>query len=49
MAKARIGHLVWTQVVEASEVDCIGEFEIIAVADEVSYIDSTHFKVPFVC
>jgi pyridoxal 5'-phosphate synthase pdxS subunit len=49
MAKARIGHFVEAQVLEALEVDYIDESEVLTPADENNHIDKWAFKVPFVC
>ena len=49
MAKARIGHFVEAQVLEALEVDYIDESEVLTPADEANHIDKRAFKVPFVC
>ena len=49
MAKARIGHFVEAQVLEALEVDYIDESEVLTPADEEHHIDKHQFKVPFVC
>ena len=49
MAKARIGHFVEAQVLEALEVDYIDESEVLTPAYEANHIDKTRFKVPFVC
>jgi pyridoxal 5'-phosphate synthase pdxS subunit len=49
MAKARIGHFVEAQVLEALEVDYIDESEVLTPADEAHHIDKFAFKVPFVC
>jgi pyridoxal 5'-phosphate synthase pdxS subunit len=49
MAKARIGHFVEAQVLEALGVDYIDESEVLTPADEVNHIDKHKFKVPFVC
>jgi len=49
MAKARIGHFVEAQVLEALEVDYIDESEVLTPADEANHIDKWPFKVPFVC
>ncbi len=49
MAKARIGHFVEAQVLEALEVDYIDESEVLTPADEKNHIDKFDFKVPFVC
>ena len=49
MAKARIGHFVEAQVLEALGVDFIDESEVLTPADEAFHIDKHAFKVPFVC
>jgi pyridoxal 5'-phosphate synthase pdxS subunit len=49
MAKARIGHFVEAQVLEALEIDYIDESEVLTPADEQNHIDKHPFKVPFVC
>lgn len=49
MAKARIGHFVEAQVLEALGVDYIDESEVLTPADEENHIDKNVFKVPFVC
>ena len=49
MAKARIGHFVEAQVLEALGVDYLDESEVLTPADEVNHIDKRAFKVPFVC
>ena len=49
MAKARIGHFVEAQVLEALGVDYIDESEVLTPADEENHIDKNKFKVPFVC
>lgn len=49
MAKARIGHFVEAQILEALEIDFIDESEVLTPADESYHIDKGQFKVPFVC
>ena len=49
MAKARIGHFVEAQILEALEVDYIDESEVLTPADEANHIDKHAFTVPFVC
>ena len=49
MAKARIGHFVEAQVLQALEVDYIDESEVLTPADEANHIDKWGFEVPFVC
>lgn len=49
MAKARIGHFVEAQILEAIEIDYIDESEVLTMADEENHINKNDFKVPFVC
>jgi pyridoxal 5'-phosphate synthase pdxS subunit len=49
MAKARIGHFVEAQILEALEVDYIDESEVLTPADEAHHINKWNFTVPFVC
>jgi len=49
MAKARIGHFVEAQILEALGVDYIDESEVLTPADDEHHIDKTKFTVPFVC
>lgn len=49
MAKARIGHFVEAQILEAIEIDYIDESEVLTMADEELHINKTKFNVPFVC
>src|SRR5438477_3097475 len=49
MAKARIGHFVEAQVLEAIGVDYVDESEVLTPADEKYHIDKKKFDVPFVC
>src|SRR5579872_5492356 len=49
MAKARIGHFVEAQLLEAMGVDYIDESEVLTPADEAHHIDKWAFTVPFVC
>lgn len=49
MAKARIGHFVEAQILEALGVDYIDESEVLTPADELFHIDKHSFTVPFVC
>ncbi len=48
MAKARIGHFVEAQILEALGVDFVDESEVLTPADEEHHIDKWPFKVPFV-
>jgi pyridoxal 5'-phosphate synthase pdxS subunit len=49
MAKARIGHFVEAQILEALGVDYVDESEVLSPADEAHHIDKWAFTVPFVC
>ena len=49
MAKARIGHFVEAQVLQALGVDYIDESEVLTPADEAFHIEKHPFTVPFVC
>jgi pyridoxal 5'-phosphate synthase pdxS subunit len=49
MAKARIGHFVEAQVLEALGVDYIDESEVLTPADEEFHINKHLFRAPFVC
>src|SRR5688572_15502508 len=49
MAKARIGHFVEAQILEALGVDYVDESEVLTPADEEHHVDKWVFNVPFVC
>ncbi|MGK2929399.1 MAG: pyridoxal 5'-phosphate synthase lyase subunit PdxS [Acidimicrobiales bacterium] len=49
MAKARIGHFVEAQILQALGVDYVDESEVLTPADETHHIDKWAFDVPFVC
>jgi pyridoxal 5'-phosphate synthase pdxS subunit len=49
MAKARIGHFVEAQILQALGVDYVDESEVLTPADEAHHIDKWAFEVPFVC
>jgi pyridoxal 5'-phosphate synthase pdxS subunit len=49
MAKARIGHFVEAQILEALGVDMIDESEVLTPADPHYHINKRDFKIPFVC
>jgi pyridoxal 5'-phosphate synthase pdxS subunit len=49
MAKARIGHFVEAQILQAIGVDYVDESEVLTPADDVHHIDKHQFAVPFVC
>ncbi|KAF8539239.1 SOR/SNZ family-domain-containing protein [Trichophaea hybrida] len=49
MAKARIGHFVECQILEALGVDYIDESEVLTPADQTHHVVKHPFKAPFVC
>jgi len=49
MAKARIGHFVEAQMLEALGIDFVDESEVLTPADDQFHIWKHEFKVPFVC
>jgi pyridoxal 5'-phosphate synthase pdxS subunit len=49
MAKARIGHFVEAQVLEALDIDYIDESEVLTPADDRYHIEKHAFRIPFVC
>jgi pyridoxal 5'-phosphate synthase pdxS subunit len=49
MAKARIGHFVEAQILEAIGIDYVDESEVLTPADEMYHINKQEFKIPFVC
>ncbi|KAL2121292.1 hypothetical protein VTJ04DRAFT_5319 [Mycothermus thermophilus] len=49
MAKARIGHIVECQILEALGVDYVDESEVLTPADDQFHVQKTDFKIPFVC
>merc|ERR1719258_693365 len=49
MAKSRIGHFYESKVLEALDVDCIDESEVLTAADETHHIDKRNITIPFVC
>jgi pyridoxal 5'-phosphate synthase pdxS subunit len=49
MAKARIGHFVEAQILQALGVDYIDESEVLTPADEENHINKHKYTVPFVC
>jgi len=49
MAKARIGHFVEAQILEAIGIDYVDESEVLTPADEMNHINKHKFRVPFVC
>jgi pyridoxal 5'-phosphate synthase pdxS subunit len=49
MAKARIGHFVEAQILEALGADYIDESEVLTPADDLYHINKFNFEFPFVC
>lgn len=49
MARARVGHFVEAQILEAVGVDYIDESEVLALADDEHFINKHNFRAPFVC
>lgn len=49
MAKARIGHIVEAQILEALGIDYIDESEVLTPADDMFHLNKHDFKIPFVC
>ncbi|HEY9206228.1 MAG TPA: pyridoxal 5'-phosphate synthase lyase subunit PdxS [Candidatus Methanoperedens sp.] len=49
MAKARIGHFVEAEILEALGADMVDESEVLTPADEMFHIDKNRFTIPFVC
>lgn len=49
MAKARIGHFVEAQILEAIGIDYVDESEVLTPADDLYHINKRDFKIPFVC
>jgi pyridoxal 5'-phosphate synthase pdxS subunit len=49
MAKARIGHFVEAQILEALKIDYIDESEVLTPADDLYHINKRDFRIPFVC
>lgn len=49
MAKARIGHFVEAEILQALGVDMVDESEVLTPADDMFHIDKNRFTIPFVC
>jgi pyridoxal 5'-phosphate synthase pdxS subunit len=49
IAKARIGHFVEAQILEAIGADYVDESEILTPADDENHINKHDFRVPFIC
>ena len=48
MAKARIGHFVEAQIIEAIGIDYIDENELLTIADDIHHINKHNFRISFV-
>jgi pyridoxal 5'-phosphate synthase pdxS subunit len=49
MAKARIGHIVEAQILEALEIDYIDESEVLTPADDEHHLNKHKFNIPILC
>ena len=49
MAKVRIGHFVEAEILDAINVDCIDESEVLSPADDENHINKNKYDTPFVC
>ncbi|WP_156907934.1 pyridoxal 5'-phosphate synthase lyase subunit PdxS [Desulfovibrio cuneatus] len=49
MAKARIGHIAEARILEAMNIGCVDESEVLTPADEEFHVYKYDFRVPFVC
>lgn len=49
IARARVGHFVEAQILEALDVDYIDESEVLDAADESNHINKHNFRTPFIC
>ncbi|MEG1799684.1 MAG: pyridoxal 5'-phosphate synthase lyase subunit PdxS [Synergistaceae bacterium] len=49
MAKCRLGHITEARILEAINIDCIDESEVLSPADDTYHIDKRTFRSPFVC
>ena len=49
MAKARIGHIVEAEILQALGIDYIDESEVLTPADDMYHINKHQFNIPFVC
>jgi len=49
MAKVRIGHFAEAEILEALDIDCIDESEVLTPADDRYHVNKRNFKIPFVC
>lgn len=49
MAKVRIGHFVEAEILDAINVDCIDESEVLSPADDENHINKNKYTTPFVC
>jgi pyridoxal 5'-phosphate synthase pdxS subunit len=49
MAKARIGHIVEAQILEALNIDFIDESEVLTIADDENHLNKHKFEIPILC
>ena len=49
MAKARIGHIVEAQILEALNIDFIDESEVLTMADDENHLNKHKFEIPILC
>ena len=49
MAKARIGHIVEAQVLQALNIDFIDESEVLTMADDENHLNKHKFEIPILC
>lgn len=49
MAKARIGHMVEAQILEALNIDFIDESEVLTMADDENHLNKHKFEIPILC
>jgi len=49
MAKCRIGHIAEAMILQAINIDCIDESEVLSPADDKYHIDKSGFTAAFVC
>ncbi|XP_004506848.1 pyridoxal 5'-phosphate synthase-like subunit PDX1.2 [Cicer arietinum] len=48
ISRARIGHFVEAQILEATGVDYIDESESLSIADDQNHINKQNFRIPFI-
>jgi len=49
MAKARIGHIVEAQILQALNIDFIDESEVLTMADDENHLNKHKFEIPILC